>query len=91
MLNNQKTATIVKHNNEGQNFQFVRENQGAITASKMSIGSYRVKFHSQKTGRSAFAYGQSFSEAYNNMIRLFYIKYPELPQEKQSTISKLIA
>lgn len=90
MLNNQKTATIVKQSNEGQNFQFVRENQGAITASKMSIGSYRVKFYSQKTRRSAFAYGQSFSEAYSNMIRLFYIKYPEQPQEKQST-SKLIA
>ena len=56
-------------------FNFIRINRGSVTVSKMPIGSYKTSFKSIVTGRTAFAYGQNFHEAYHNMIRLFNLKY----------------
>ena len=56
-------------------FNFIRHNKGSVTVSKMTIGSYKASFASKATGKTAFAYGQSFQEAYRNMIRLFNLKY----------------
>lgn len=55
--------------------QFLKINKGKVTLSKMDIGSCRVAFESKATGRTAFAYGSDFRAAYENMIKLFYLKY----------------
>ena len=59
-------------------FQFLKINQGTVTVSKFTEGSfnsYKCVFGSRTTGRTAFAYGSSFGGAYHNMIRLFNLKY----------------
>ena len=55
--------------------KFLKINQGKVTQSKTEAGSLRVTFESKHTGRTAFAYGADFRAAYENMIKLFYIKY----------------
>lgn len=57
-------------------FNFLRINFGSIIQTRMPWGAYRVTFSSRKTGRTAFAYGADFQTAYQNMIKLFYVKYP---------------
>ena len=62
-------------------FKFLKINQGTITVSKFTEGSfnsYKCVFGSRTTGRTAFAYGSSFGGAYHNMIRLFNLKYAAL-------------
>ena len=62
-------------------FQFLKINQGTVTVSKFTEGSfnsYKCVFGSRTTGRTAFAYGSSFGGAYHNMIRLFNLKYAGL-------------
>lgn len=54
---------------------FVKENKGSVSFTKMPTGSYRAVFSSKTTGRNAFAYGITFGGAYQNMIRLFNLKY----------------
>ncbi len=59
-------------------FQFLKINQGTVTVSKFTEGSfnsYKCVFGSRTTGRTAFAYGSSFGGAYHNMIRSFNLKY----------------
>lgn len=59
-------------------FCFLRQNRGSISVSKTADGtlnSYKCVFQSKITGRKAFAYGSTFGGAYQNMIRLFNLKY----------------
>lgn len=56
-------------------FVFLKQNKGSLTVHKMATGSYRAIFNSRITGKSAFAYGITFQGAYQNMIRLFHLKY----------------
>ncbi|WP_312750592.1 hypothetical protein [Epilithonimonas hominis] len=59
-------------------FSFLKLNKGSISVSKIADGSfnsYKCVFTSKITGRKAFAYGSTFGGAYQNMIRLFNLKY----------------
>lgn len=70
-------STYLAHRNRlaAGNLQFVKDHQGSISASRLNTGAYRVVFSSKATGRKAFAFGQTFHGAYQNMIRLYNIKY----------------
>ena len=56
-------------------FQFLKINQGKVTRTTMPSGSVRLTFESKATGRTALAYGKDFFHAYQNLVRLFYLKY----------------
>lgn len=56
-------------------FQFLKINKGAVTRTTMPSGSVRLTFDSKATGRTALAYGKDFFHAYQNLVRLFYLKY----------------
>ena len=59
-------------------FSFLRQNKGSVSVSRVKFGvfnSYKCVFTSKTTGRKAFAYGSTFGGAYENMIRLFHLKY----------------
>ena len=56
-------------------FQFLKINKGAVTRTTMPSGSVRLTFESKATGRTALAYGKDFFHAYQNLVRLFYLKY----------------
>ena len=56
-------------------FQFLKINQGTVTRTTMPSGSVRLTFESKATGRTALAYGKDFFHAYQNLVRLFYLKY----------------
>ena len=71
----QRRISFLSKRNSKVGFNFIKINKGRVTVSKMPIGSYKSSFASKATGRTAFAYGQSFHEAYRNMIRLFNLKY----------------
>lgn len=58
-----------------QSLQFVKDHQGSLSMSRLDTGSYRAVFSSKITGRKAFAYGVTFHGAYQNMIRLYNLKY----------------
>lgn len=66
-----------KQNESSGSLAFIRENQGSVSFNRMPAGSYRAVFNSKTTGRKAFAYGQTFQGAYQNMIRLFNLKYSQ--------------
>lgn len=71
----QRRISLLTRRNSKVGFNFIRLHKGSVTVSKMPIGSYKSSFASKATGRTAFAYGQNFKEAYQNMIRLFNLKY----------------
>ncbi|MCT3672014.1 hypothetical protein HZP71_02155 [Elizabethkingia anophelis] len=77
MFNNQKSATKgSKSTSVAQSkFNFVRTNEGRVSSDLLSPGIFKCIFSSEKTGRSAFAFGPTFEAAYENMIRKFNIKY----------------
>ena len=56
-------------------FQFLKQNKGSLTVHKIETGAYKAIFASKETGRKAFALGMTFGGAYQNMIRLFHLKY----------------
>ena len=56
-------------------FKFLKINKGAVTRTTMPSGSVRLTFDSKATGRTALAYGKDFFHAYQNLVRLFYLKY----------------
>lgn len=56
-------------------FQFLKINQGTVTRTTMPSGAVRIIFESKATGRTALAYGRDFFCAYENLVRLFYLKY----------------
>lgn len=56
-------------------FLFAKEQGGSLFAQRIETGAYLIKFSSKRTGRSAFAYGGTFEQAYYNMIRMFNLKY----------------
>lgn len=56
-------------------FQFLKINQGSVTRCTMPSGAIRLTFESRATGRTALSYGRDFFHAYENLIRLFYLKY----------------
>lgn len=56
-------------------FNFIKVNKGTVTVCKTPLGSYKATFSSKVTGKTAFAYGIDFGTAYQNMIRLFNLKY----------------
>lgn len=72
----QRRKSFLKTTQVSQNFDFVKINQGSVSSSLISEGIVKCIFSSQTTGRSAFAFGPSLSEAYENMQRKFSLKYP---------------
>ena len=60
--------------NRTTNFNFVKENKGSITFSKLETGAIKCNFKT-KDGKSAFAFGRNFRRAYTNMIGLYNLKY----------------
>lgn len=56
-------------------FQFLKINQGKVIRTTMPSGAVRLTFESEVTGRTALAYGRDFFCAYENLVRLFYVKY----------------
>lgn len=57
------------------NFNFLKVNPGRISSDQISPSIFKCIFSSDKTGRSAFAFGPTFEAAYENMIIKFNIKY----------------
>lgn len=55
--------------------KFLRENKGSLNVQKIETGAFRAIFTSKATGRKAFAYGRTFNGAFQNMIRLYNLKY----------------
>lgn len=72
----QRRKSFLETTQAAQNFDFVKINQGSISSSLISAGIIKCMFSSQTTGRSAFAFGPTLSEAYENMQRKFSLKYP---------------
>lgn len=56
-------------------FNFLKINQGTVTRCTMPSGAIRLTFESRVTGRTALSYGSDFFLAYENLVRLFYLKY----------------
>ena len=84
MLNQTKTARkrrfsrFLAKPQPATGFSFLKENQGSLTCHKMENGNYMAVFSSKVTQRKAHSYGKTFGGAYQNMIRLFNIKYSKL-------------
>lgn len=57
------------------NFNFEQAHEGSLSSDLLSPGIFKCIFSSEKTGRSAFAFGPTFEAAYENMIRKFNVKY----------------
>lgn len=55
--------------------EFTKRNKGSLYIVKLSTGGYKVRFSSEKTGKSAFAYGQTIEAAHRKMVDLFTLKY----------------
>ncbi|MDV3668234.1 hypothetical protein CMU39_09375 [Elizabethkingia anophelis] len=77
MFNNQKSATKGRKSTSvaQSNFNFVKAHEGSLSSKILSPGIFKCIFSSEKTGRSAFAFGPTFDAAYENMIMKFNIKY----------------
>jgi hypothetical protein len=76
-LGARRKSFLTKRNSK-LGFSFLKQNKGRVTMSKIkvsSFNSYKCAFYSEITGRKAFAYGSTFHVAYQNMIRLFNLKY----------------
>lgn len=56
-------------------FNFLKIHKGKVTRCNTVWGCVKATFESKITGRTAFAYGQDFLQAYQNMMRKFNIKY----------------
>lgn len=56
-------------------FNFLRINKGSLQMQATEMGTYKAIFSSKKTGRKAHAFGADFHSAYQNLVRLFYLKY----------------
>lgn len=56
-------------------FNFVKINHGTLHVEVTELGTYKALFSSKKTGRKAHAFGKDFHAAYQNLIKMFYLKY----------------
>ena len=72
----QRRKSFLNKTQASHNFDFVKVNKGSISTSLIAEGVIKCMFTSQTTGRSAFAFGPSLAEAYENMQRKFSLKYP---------------
>ena len=55
--------------------EFLKENKGALKISRTESGAYHIAFTSPATGRTSFAYGKNFKQAYGKMVINFTLKY----------------
>lgn len=69
-----KSSFLNSRKETPKNFSFVRKHLGSVNFSRLGEA-YRCDFNSQRTGRTAFAYGKNFQRAYGNMIGLYNLKY----------------
>ena len=56
-------------------FNFLRINKGSLEMQATEMGTYKAIFSSKKTGRKAHAFGADFHTAYQNLVKMFYLKY----------------
>jgi len=56
-------------------FNFLTINTGTLQVSKTGMDTYKAVFTSEFTGRKAHAFGASFHDVYQRLIKLFYLKY----------------
>lgn len=71
----QRRISFLSRRNSKQNFNFIKINKGSVSVCCMPWGAYKASFSSKSTGRTAFAYGADFGNAYKNLVRLFNLKY----------------
>ncbi|ANF51764.1 hypothetical protein A0O34_15170 [Chryseobacterium glaciei] len=71
----QRRKSFLPKKEQPQNFDFVKQNQGSISASTISHGIIKCLFSSKATGKTAFAFGPTLGDAYQNMIGKFNLKY----------------
>lgn len=71
----QRRKSFLPKKDQPQNFNFVKQNQGSISASTISKGIIKCLFSSKATGKTAFAFGPTLGDAYQNMIMKFNLKY----------------
>ena len=72
-LFNRRKNSLAKR--KPQNFSFVKENHGNMIIRKTEFGTYKCVMIVPTNGKGAFAYGRTFTKAYQNMIRNFNLKY----------------
>lgn len=54
---------------------FINQNYGKVFCSTTEFGTKRLDFSSDSTGRTAFAYGDTFFTAFANLVSNFNQKY----------------